>query len=81
MSKKIRAIGIDAPSIKKFHVPDDTHQIFLEAGIPIFEGLCLKEAKANIPYFFVGLPLKVENADASPCRAILIEQPLPQTTA
>ena len=69
---KIKAIGIDGPSIRKFRLkPDTVHPLLLKAGILIYEGLNLKNAKAG-RYFFIGMPLKIKNAEASPVRAVLI---------
>jgi len=69
---KVKAVGIDGPSIRKFRLkPDVVHPILLRAGIPIYEGLDFSKVKAG-GYFFVGLPLKIVGAEASPVRAILI---------
>ncbi|MEK7193599.1 MAG: cyclase family protein [Patescibacteria group bacterium] len=72
VKSKIKAVGIDGPSIKKFRLrPDSIHPLLLRAGIPIYEGLQLAAVKPK-NYFFVGLPLKIVGAEASPVRAILI---------
>ena len=68
----IAAVGIDSLGIQKFHSGNmKVHQVFLENGIPIFEGLDLGKVVAG-EYFFVGLPINVE-AEAAPARVILIE--------
>lgn len=70
---KIKAVGIDGHSIRKFRLkPDVVHPLLLRAGILIYEGLNLKNIKAG-RYFFIGLPLKIKEAEASPVRAILIK--------
>jgi arylformamidase len=73
VENKIKFVGTDGPSIKKFrHHPDKVHSVLLENDCLIGEGLNLK----NVPegeYFFIGLPLKLEGSDASPSRIILVE--------
>jgi arylformamidase len=68
----VKAVGIDGPSIRKFRLkPDTVHPTFLKAGILIYEGLDLKGVKTG-RYYFIGLPLRIKNAEASPVRAVLI---------
>ena len=68
----IKAVGTDGPSIRKFHLkPDLVHPLLLKKGVLIYEGLNLKEIKPG-RYFFVGVPLKIKGAEASPVRAIAI---------
>lgn len=69
----IKAVGIDGPSIRKFRLkPDTVHPLLLRRGVVIYEGLDLKNAKPG-KYFFIGVPLKITEAEASPVRAILIK--------
>ena len=73
IKSKIKAVGIDGPSIRKFRLkPDTVHPILLRAGIGVYEGLYFREIKPG-RYFFIGLPLKIKNAEASPVRAVLIK--------
>lgn len=67
-----RAVGIDGPSIKKFHVRDRTHHIFLERGIPVIEGLDLARAAAGPYALCVCLPLPIDGGDGAPARAVLL---------
>lgn len=70
---KVKAVGIDGPSIRKFHLrPDTVHPKLLKAGIVVYEGLQFKNVNAG-RYFFIGLPLKIKEAEASPVRAILVK--------
>ncbi len=71
-STGIKAVGIDALSIKKRGIHDKTHDFLLEKGIVIFEGLNMREAEEG-SYLFVGLPLKLRGLDGAPARAILIK--------
>lgn len=70
---KLKAVGTDALGIKKFRLrPDRVHPVLLGAGVLIYEGLQLRHVKGG-NYFFIGLPLKIVDAEASPVRAILIK--------
>lgn len=72
VKKKIKTVGIDYLSIEKFHARYcAAHQVLLNKGIPIFEGLDLSKVKPGI-YLFIGLPLKIKDCDGAPARAILI---------
>ncbi|TZE83216.1 cyclase family protein [Calorimonas adulescens] len=70
--KGIKAFGFDYITVD---INDDfpVHKVFLGAGIPIVEGLDLYLVEPG-EYFFVGLPLKIEGAEASPIRAVLIKE-------
>ena len=71
--KKIKTLGFDYISVDPYNSPNfPVHKILLGNGIAIIEGLVLH----NIPpgeYILSALPLKFENGDGSPVRAILIE--------
>ncbi|MDI6601023.1 MAG: cyclase family protein [Thermoanaerobacteraceae bacterium] len=70
--KGIRAFGFDYITVD---MDNDfpVHKIFLSSNIPIIEGLDLYLVEPG-EYIFVGLPLKLKGADASPIRAILIKE-------
>lgn len=70
---KIKAVGIDSLGIERNQPKHETHKILLKNDIPVFEGLDLSRVKKG-RYYFYGLPLKIRNGDASPVRAILIEE-------
>lgn len=67
-----KLVGIDGPSIKKFRVPDQTHQIILSQNIPIIEWLDLRQVKIGV-YQFIGFPLPLQDLDGSPARAVLVK--------
>lgn len=69
VKRGLTLIGIDGPSIKKKGVKDMTHQILLQAGIVILEGVQLINAPAGT-YELLCLPLAV-SLDGAPVRAIL----------
>ena len=72
-SKKIKGVGINALGIERSQPSYGTHKSLLGKGIIIFEGLELSEIKPG-RYFFVGLPLKVKDADGAPMRAVLVKK-------
>ena len=70
--KKIKCVGIDYLGIERNQPNHETHKILLENNMLIIEGLRLKEAN-DYQYMFYCLPILMENLDAAPARAILIE--------
>jgi arylformamidase len=68
----LKSIGIDYLGIERDQPAHLTHTVFLESGIPIIEGLRLQKAEAK-KYKLICMPLLIEEADAAPARACLIE--------
>ncbi|WP_321329654.1 cyclase family protein [uncultured Ilyobacter sp.] len=71
--KKIKGLGIDAISVD----PVDSsalpnHNILLKKEILIIENLKIPEKLHGKEFLFSALPLKVENSDGSPIRAVAI---------
>jgi arylformamidase len=72
--KNIKLFGIDYLSVKeKGSLDNRAHDSLLLKNIPILEGINLKDISQGF-YKFIALPLKIENCDGSPTRAILIEE-------
>ena len=71
-NKNIKLIGVDNLGIERNQKSHDTHKVLFKKNIPIIEGLELSKIKEG-RYFFVGLPLKIKDGDASPIRAVLVE--------
>ena len=70
----IAAIGIDYLSVDPFEDEEPlTHNIFFRANVLIYEGLDLRNVSAG-QYYFIGLPLRIHDAEASPVRALLIDK-------
>jgi arylformamidase len=73
-SKGVVLVGIDTPSID---LPEDkllqSHQAVARHDMAILEGIVLTHVKAGT-YTLCALPLRLENADASPVRAVLIAE-------
>jgi len=67
----IRLVGVDYLSVAPFAQPGPTHEILLEAGIVVIEGLNLSQVSQG-RYSLYCLPLKIAGADGAPARAILI---------
>jgi arylformamidase len=67
----VKLVGIDYISAEQLGAPaPKTHQILLGKGIPIVEGLYLKDVSAG-DYDAVILPIKVHGHEGAPARAIL----------
>lgn len=73
----VRVLGTDAPSIDA--LTDETlraHHTCKELDVYIIENLWLKDVSQG-HYDFIGLPLALQGADASPIRAVIKKQALP----
>ena len=69
----IRGVGIDTISIDKFDSIDfEVHNIILSRGKIIIENLTNLDEVGEEEFTLVATPLKIENGDASPVRAIAI---------
>lgn len=71
----IGVIGIDYLSIQRYTDPPDSHEILLQAGIPIIEGLNLSAVSTGW-YEMLCLPILLIGAEAAPARVAL--RPLPE---
>lgn len=70
-SKNVRLIGIDTPSIDPFPSKDlPAHHETTRWNVGILEGVVLEGVTPGM-YFMSAVPLKIENADASPVRVVL----------
>ena len=70
----VKVIGIDTPSIDP--AEDEklpSHVLAIDAGILILENLELSAVQAG-EYELIALPLKIKGLEASPVRAVLIDQ-------
>ncbi|HOE97035.1 MAG TPA: cyclase family protein [Candidatus Sumerlaeota bacterium] len=68
----VNLVGIDTPSIDRFGARDfPAHTALLGAGVLILEGIDLRAVGAGW-YTLIALPLKLIDADGSPCRAVLV---------
>ncbi len=69
VSRRLKLVGIDALSVDSLE-STAVHKILLSNSILILEGLYLKDVPAGL-YTLLCMPLKIEDAEASPVRAIL----------
>ena len=68
-----RSVGIDYYSLDPFESSDyPAHRTLAAAGIPAFVCLDLSGVRAG-RYQFVGLPLRLADAEGAPVRAVLLE--------
>ena len=66
--------GVDLPSVDAITSKElPMHHALGEAGRYILEGIVLDDIQERI-YKLIALPLKIEGADGSPVRAVLIEE-------
>jgi arylformamidase len=68
----VQLIGIDYLSVAPYKNSRPTHEVLLEAGIIILEGIDLSQVPEG-EYELCCLPLKLGGADGAPTRAILIK--------
>jgi arylformamidase len=72
-SRGVVLVGFDTPSTDLFHSKGlPAHQMLFKHGMMNLEGLVLSHVKPG-HYTLVALPLPLEDADASPVRAVLLE--------
>jgi len=72
-TKNIKSVGIDGLGVEINQPGYPTHKHLLNKNISIIEGLDLSKIKPG-RYFFIGLPLKIKDGDASPIRAVLVKK-------
>ena len=72
-SRGVVLVGFDTPSTDLFHSKGlEAHQMLFKHGMMNLEGLVLSHVKPG-HYTLMALPLPLEDADASPVRAVLLE--------
>ena len=65
-------IGIDTPSVDPYSSKAlEAHNAIADCDMAILEGIVLDDVADGV-YTLIALPLKIEGADASPVRAVLI---------
>jgi arylformamidase len=74
LQRGIDLVGIDYLSVEQFNAPVPVaHLKLLGAGLIIVESLYLNEVPPG-EYELIALPLKIESAEGSPVRAVLMER-------
>lgn len=75
VARQIKCLGIDASGIERYKAEEQPcHLKLFTAGIPIIEELTNLGEVSSQRFHFMGLPLRIKGADASPIRAIAIEE-------
>jgi arylformamidase len=73
VERGVRLLAIDYLSVERMDAqPNVVHQTLLKAGVVIVEGADLRLVAPG-SYLLACLPLKLEGADGSPVRAVLVE--------
>ncbi len=72
VDKGISLLGVDGPSVDGFEKEPVVHRLLFNDGIPVLEGLDLGGVEAG-RYALVCLPLRIEEAEGAPCRAVLLK--------
>jgi kynurenine formamidase len=71
VQRKIKAVGIDTPSIDNGQSKDfKTHQVLMGANIPAFENVANLEQLPATGAYVVALPMKIKNGSGGPLRII-----------
>jgi len=65
-------VGIDYLSVQTYYDGPETHEILLNAGVIIIEGLNLAHVAPG-QYELICLPINIVGAEGSPARAVLIK--------
>ena len=74
-TKNVCLVGIDTPSIDPSDAKElSSHHCIYQNNMAILEGIILDSIQPG-EYTLAAFPLKIENADASPVRAILMPSP------
>ena len=71
--RKVSVVGIDYYAIGSFYDTENlktVHKIFADCGIWVLEAINLSAVKPGV-YEIICLPIKLENGDAGPARAII----------
>jgi arylformamidase len=72
----VRLIGLDTPSVDLFSCKAlESHQAIADRDMAVLEGVVLEGVEDGL-YVLMAFPLKIEGADASPVRAILLKEKL-----
>ncbi len=73
VERRVRAVGIDTPSIDYGQSTTfDTHQTLFAADIPAFENVAHLSAVPPIGAFVIALPMKVRGGSGGPLRIVAV---------
>jgi hypothetical protein len=73
LARKVRAVGIDTPSIDYGQSTTfDTHQTLFAADIPAFENVAHLSALPATGAFVIALPMKIRGGSGGPLRVVAV---------
>ncbi len=76
ISTKLKGIGLDLPSIDSIDSKDfPNHHLVLGSGLSIIENLTNLGELQNTKFQFTAFPLKIDEGDGSPVRAVAMIEP------
>jgi kynurenine formamidase len=77
IKRKVKAVGIDTPSIDYGQSTDFmTHRLLFAEGIPAFENVTSLDQLPPTGSMVVALPMKIKNGSGGPLRVVaLLPQP------
>jgi len=80
----VAVLGVEPPSVANVLDMEEVtriHNILLDGGVTIVEGLINLESLPDGPFLFGAMPLKIRGGDGAPCRAFASVGPIaePQT--
>ena len=70
---QITLVGVESQTVEPVSGEFNVHRQLLGNNVTVLEGLDLSKVKEGV-YFLFAAPLKIEGADGSPVRAILLER-------
>lgn len=71
--RRVRAVGLDTPSIDFGQSTlFESHRILGAANVPVFENVANLQRVPAENFFFVGLPMKIDKGSGGPLRAMAI---------
>jgi kynurenine formamidase len=74
LSKKIKALGVDMPSVDGLETHGAFHKKLMENGVVIIEALINLKKLFGRRMQFIALPLNIGKADGSPVRAVAFDE-------
>lgn len=73
VKRGIKLIGVDYLSVAPYKKSRPTHQILLQSGVVILEGVNLSKVPPG-EYELICLPIKLGGSDGAPARAVLMSE-------
>ena len=84
VERQVKMLGVEAPSVADVNSLEELtaiHRILLTGNVIIVEGLANLDQINQDQILFAALPLRIKDGDGSPCRAVAITNPVPDSVA